>query len=59
VRGEYDPEQFAARSAANRVQYPPAEVLAGPQGGLQTLIFFGDRPPQVWEVTGDLVGFQP
>jgi WD40 repeat protein len=43
----------------NRVQYPPAEILVGPQGGLQTLIFFDDSPPQVWEITGDLPGYAP
>ena len=43
----------------NRVQYPPAEILAGPQGGRQTLIFFDDQPPQVWEIAGDLPDLQP
>jgi hypothetical protein len=43
----------------NRVQCPPAEVLAGPQGGRQTLIFFDDQPPWVWDIAGDLPGFQP
>ena len=42
-----------------RVQRPPAEILVGPQGGLQTLIFFDDLPPQVWEISGDLPGFEP
>jgi WD40 repeat protein len=41
-----------------RVQYPPAEILVGPQGGRQTLIFFDDQPPQVWEINGDLPGFE-
>jgi hypothetical protein len=41
-----------------RVQRPPAEILVGPQGGLQTLIFFDDLPPQVWEISGDLPGYQ-
>ena len=41
------------------MQRPPAEVLAGPQGGRQTLIFFDHQPPQVWEITGDLPGFEP
>ena len=43
----------------DRVQYPPAEVVVGPQGGRQTLIFFDDHPPQVWEIRGDLPGFEP
>jgi WD40 repeat protein len=43
----------------NRLQYPLAEVLVGPQGGRQTLIFFDDQPPQVWETRGDLPGFEP
>ena len=43
----------------NHVQYPPAEILVGPQGGRQTLIFFDDQPPQVWEISGDLPGFEP
>jgi hypothetical protein len=43
----------------NRVQRPPAEILVGPQGGLQTLIFFDDLPPQVWEISGDLPGYAP
>ena len=42
-----------------RVQRPPAKVLAGPQGGRQTLIFFDHQPPQVWEITGDLPGLRP
>jgi len=42
-----------------RVQRPPAKVLAGPQGGRQTLIFFDHQPPQVWEISGDLPGLQP
>ena len=42
-----------------RVQRPPAEFLVGPQGGLQTLIFFDHQPPQVWEIGGDLPGYQP
>jgi WD40 repeat protein len=41
------------------VQRPPAEVLVGPQGGRQTLIFFDHQPPQVWEISGDLPGLQP
>jgi WD40 repeat protein len=42
-----------------RVQRPPAEFLAGPRGGLQTLFFFDHQPPQVWEISGDLPGFEP
>jgi WD40 repeat protein len=50
---------FFFHETINRVQYPPAEVLVGPQGGRQTLIFFDDQPPQIWETRGDLPGFQP
>jgi hypothetical protein len=41
------------------VQRPPAEILAGPQGGRQILMFFDALPPQVWEITGDLPGPEP
>ena len=50
---------FTFHETVARVQSPPAEFLAGPQGGLQTLIFFDHHPPQVWEITGDLPGYQP
>jgi len=50
---------FFFHETIDRVQYPPAEVLVGPQGGRQTLIFFDDQPPQVWETRGDLPGFEP
>jgi WD40 repeat protein len=40
-------------------QCPPAEILVAPQGGRQTLIFFDDLPPEVWEISGDLPGYQP
>jgi WD40 repeat protein len=50
---------FLIHETINHVQCPPAEILVGPQGGRQTLIFFDDRPPQVWEISGDLPGFEP
>jgi WD40 repeat protein len=40
-------------------QRPPAQVLAGPRGGRQLLVFFDEVAPQVWELTGDLPGFEP
>jgi hypothetical protein len=42
-----------------REQRPPAEILAGPQGGRQILMFFDALPPQIWEITGDLPGWEP
>jgi WD40 repeat protein len=42
-----------------QVQCPPAEILVGPQGGRQTLVFFDAVPPQVWEISGELPGFEP
>jgi len=50
---------FLFHETVARVQRPPAEVLAGPQGGRQTLILFDHHPPAVWEITGDLPGFHP
>jgi len=50
---------FLFHETINHVQYPPAEILVGPQGGRQTLIFFDDCPPQVWEISGDLPGYAP
>jgi WD40 repeat protein len=50
---------FQFHELINHVQYPPAEILVGPQGGRQTLIFFDDKPPQVWEISGDLPGYEP
>lgn len=41
------------------MQRPPAEMLTGPRGGRQLLIFFDDHPPQVWEIQGDLPGYEP
>ena len=52
-------ESVSSTSHCCGVQRPPAEILVGPQGGLQTLIFFDDLPPQVWEISGDLPGYQP
>lgn len=49
---------FLFHQTTAHVQRPPAEVLAGPQGGRQTLILFDHEPPAVWEITGDLPGFQ-
>ena len=50
---------FLFHETIAHVQRPPAEVLVGPQGGRQPLIFFDNKPPQVWDITGDLPGFQP
>jgi hypothetical protein len=49
---------FLIHETINRVQCPPAEILVGPAGGRQTLVFFDDRPPQVWEISGDLPGYE-
>jgi hypothetical protein len=46
----------ARRKQAAQQQAP---ARAGPRGGRQTLIFFDDQPPQVWETRGDLPGFEP
>jgi WD40 repeat protein len=45
---------FPFHETINHVQCPPAEILVGPKGGRQTLIFFDDMAPQVWEISGDL-----
>jgi WD40 repeat protein len=50
---------FLFHETTGHVQRPPAEVLVGPQGGRQTLIFFDHHPPSVWEISGDLPGYEP
>jgi WD40 repeat protein len=41
------------------VQRPPAEVLVAPPGGRQALFLFDEKTPGVWEISGDLPGFEP
>ena len=51
--------RFLFYETINDRQRPPAEVLLAPQGGRQTLLFYDDKTPQVWEISGDLPGFEP
>jgi WD40 repeat protein len=51
--------RFHFHETLNDRQRPPAEVLLAPQGGRQALICYDDHTPAIWEISGDLPGYEP